>query len=254
MVSWVRVAQPTYLRATSWTSGVWFRAGERDFSSPLHADRLWGSPSLLSNGCQVLSPRTQSGQSVKLTTCRAIPPLALSYQGEVITLLSTGTNLLVPLPTVWNRVCDRIAYSLQVSFIALTCRSKKVEDQSLSSICSEGPRSPMGDTRPYRSLLHDLYITFLTSFNLQNVLSVILSYPATFFRATKHICISLRTIIYFLDIIHRPVFYLKRRFGDCILPPSSGKTTTHLGPIDRAGPYLWTPKPTQDRIYKPNTT
>jgi hypothetical protein len=28
--------------------------------------------------------------------------------------------------------------------------------------------------------------------------------------------------------------YLKQRFGDCSLPPSSGKKPTQLGPIDRA--------------------
>jgi hypothetical protein len=38
----------------------------------------------------------------------------------------------------------------------------------------------------------------------------------------------------FLDIIHRRFFYLKQRFGDWTLPPSSGKKYTFFVPIDRA--------------------
>jgi hypothetical protein len=40
----------------------------------------------------------------------------------------------------------------------------------------------------------------------------------------------------FLDIIHRPSFYLKRRFGDWTLSPFSVRKLTHLGTIDRASP------------------
>jgi hypothetical protein len=36
------------------------------------------------------------------------------------------------------------------------------------------------------------------------------------------------SVIEFLDIIHRPVFYLKQRSGDWILPPSSGKQLRSL--------------------------
>jgi hypothetical protein len=44
----------------------------------------------------------------------------------------------------------------------------------------------------------------------------------------------------FLDIIHRLCLRLQAE-------------PTHLGPIDRASPYLRTPAPTEDRIHKPNT-
>jgi hypothetical protein len=36
--------------ATGWTAGVWIPAGARFFSSPQCPERLWGPPSLLSNG------------------------------------------------------------------------------------------------------------------------------------------------------------------------------------------------------------
>jgi hypothetical protein len=62
------------------------------------------------------------------------------------------------------------------------------------------------------------------------------------------------TVFVFLDVIHGPGFYFKRRFGDWIQSPSSGKEPTQLGPIDRATPYLRTPAPTQDRIFKPSAT
>jgi hypothetical protein len=37
-------------------------------------------------------------------------------------------------------------------------------------------------------------------------------------------------------------FNLKQRYGDWILPPSSGKMPTQLGPIDKASPYLRIPE------------
>jgi hypothetical protein len=52
------------------------------------------------------------------------------------------------------------------------------------------------------------------------------------------------TIIVFLDIIHRPAFNLKQRFGEWILSPSSGENllswaqSTVLVPISGAGFYL----------------
>jgi hypothetical protein len=65
---------------------------------------------------------------------------------------------------------------------------------------------------------------------------------------------SPNAIIGFLDIIHRPVCYLKttiqRLDSGCTLRQKS----TQLGPIDNASSYLWTPEPTQDRIYKQSTT
>jgi hypothetical protein len=39
----------------------------------------------------------------------------------------------------------------------------------------------------------------------------------------------INTVTDSLDIIHRPVFYLKQRNGDWTLPPSSGETPTQLG-------------------------
>jgi hypothetical protein len=47
-------------------------------------------------------------------------------------------------------------------------------------------------------------------------------------------------VIVLSDIIHCSVFYLKQRFGDCILFPSSDKKPIQLGPNDRASPCLWT--------------
>jgi hypothetical protein len=46
------------------------------------------------------------------------------------------------------------------------------------------------------------------------------------------------TIIYFLDIIQRPVFNLKQRFRDWNLPLSSDKRSTQFCPIVRSTPYL----------------
>jgi hypothetical protein len=40
-------------------------------------------------------------------------------------------------------------------------------------------------------------------------------------------------MVNFMDIIHHPNFYLKRRFGGWILSPSLGKTLTLLCPVDR---------------------
>jgi hypothetical protein len=44
----------------------------------------------------------------------------------------------------------------------------------------------------------------------------------------------------FMDIIRSPVFYLKERFGDWTLFPSSGKKPFQWEPVDRAYPYLLT--------------
>lgn len=49
----------------------------------------------------------------------------------------------------------------------------------------------------------------------------------------------------FLNIIHRIILYLKRRFEYWTLSPSSGKKFIQLVPISRAYPYL--------RAHKPNT-
>jgi hypothetical protein len=55
---------------------------------------------------------------------------------------------------------------------------------------------------------------------------------------------------------HHPpsYFYLKQRFGDGTVPPSSGKMPTQLGPVDNVSPYFRTPEPTQGMIYKPHIT
>jgi hypothetical protein len=46
-------------------------------------------------------------------------------------------------------------------------------------------------------------------------------------------------MIDFLDVINRSIFYLKLRFGDWTLSPSSGKNPIHLGPVDRTGSIGW---------------
>jgi hypothetical protein len=46
-----------------------------------------------------------------------------------------------------------------------------------------------------------------------------------------------------------PCFYLKYNISEIGFCLRLQVEPTHLGPIDRASPYLWTPAPTQDRIY-----
>jgi hypothetical protein len=48
----------------------WFNSGRiwEFFSSPLHPDKLWGPPSLLSNGYHGFFPCGKSGLGMKLTT------------------------------------------------------------------------------------------------------------------------------------------------------------------------------------------
>jgi hypothetical protein len=48
--------------------GVRVPVVSRIFSSPYRPDRLWGRPSLLSNGYRELFLREESGKGVKLTT------------------------------------------------------------------------------------------------------------------------------------------------------------------------------------------
>jgi hypothetical protein len=48
--------------------GVRVSVGVRIFTSLCRSDRLWGPPSLLSNGCRGLFPLGLSGRGVKLTT------------------------------------------------------------------------------------------------------------------------------------------------------------------------------------------
>jgi hypothetical protein len=59
----------------------------------------------------------------------------------------------------------------------------------------------------------------------------------------------------FSDVIHRPVFYLKQRFGDWSLSPSTGKNLLSWAKLTElvliSG--LRTPSTTQDRVYKPTT-
>jgi hypothetical protein len=59
---------------------------------------------------------------------------------------------------------------------------------------------------------------------------------------------QLSEVYTFLDIIHRPNLYLKWRFGDFALSPSSRKKPILLGLIDRAGLHLWTLEVKQDKI------
>jgi hypothetical protein len=55
----------------------------------------------------------------------------------------------------------------------------------------------------------------------------------------------------FLDIIHRPVFYLKYNVSETEFCLRLQVEPTELGPMDRASPYLRTPAPTQDTVYEP---
>jgi hypothetical protein len=65
-------------------------------------------------------------------------------------------------------------------------------------------------------------------------------------------CMS--TIIVFQDIIHRPVFiYLNHNVSEIGFYLRLLVEPTQLGPIDRASPFLRTPAPTEDRIYRPST-
>jgi hypothetical protein len=60
------------------------------------------------------------------------------------------------------------------------------------------------------------------------------------------------TNIMLLDIIQHPIFVKNNvlETGFCLrlqVKPSQ------LGPVDRAGPYLWTHAPTHNGVYKPST-
>jgi hypothetical protein len=59
--------------------------------------------------------------------------------------------------------------------------------------------------------------------------------------------------IVFLDIINRPVFYLKHNVSETGFSLRLQVEPTQLGPIDRASPYLRRPAPTHDRAYKIST-
>jgi hypothetical protein len=59
--------------------GVQILVGSRIFSPPRYPDRLWGPPSLLSNGYQGLLPRGYSGWGVNLTTHPQLVPRSRKY-------------------------------------------------------------------------------------------------------------------------------------------------------------------------------
>jgi hypothetical protein len=58
-------------------------------------------------------------------------------------------------------------------------------------------------------------------------------------------------MISFLDIMH--FLFKTERFGEFTLSQFSGEKPTQSGSIDRVSPYLQSPKPTQNKIHKPNT-
>jgi hypothetical protein len=51
-----------------WTAGVRFLSGSRFFSSSQRPDRIWGTPSILSNVYRRLFPRGLRDRGVKVTT------------------------------------------------------------------------------------------------------------------------------------------------------------------------------------------
>jgi hypothetical protein len=58
----------------NWGIVIQVPVGSRIFFSPRRPDRLWGSPTLLSNGYRLLFLRGQSGWGVKLTTHLQLVP------------------------------------------------------------------------------------------------------------------------------------------------------------------------------------
>jgi hypothetical protein len=79
------IAQSVQCWAMGWTIGVLgfdSRWEWEFFSLPPRPERLWGPPSLLSNGYQGLCPWGQSGRGVKLTTHLHLVP-RLRMRGAV---------------------------------------------------------------------------------------------------------------------------------------------------------------------------
>jgi hypothetical protein len=58
----------------------------------------------------------------------------------------------------------------------------------------------------------------------------------------------------FLDIINRPVYITNHNGSETGFCLRLQVKPTQSGPIDRASPYLRTPIPTPDKVYKPSTT
>jgi hypothetical protein len=64
---------------------------------------------------------------------------------------------------------------------------------------------------------------------------------------------SIISTIVFLDIIQYPVFTETHNVSETAFCLRLQVEPIQLGPVDRASPYLRTPAPTQDGIYKPST-
>jgi hypothetical protein len=61
------------------------------------------------------------------------------------------------------------------------------------------------------------------------------------------------SIVLFLFTKHRPVYISKHNVSETGFRLRPQMERTQLGPIDRASPYLRTPAPTPDRVYKLST-
>jgi hypothetical protein len=84
------------------------------YSLPRRPDRLWGPPSLISNGYRGLSPRGQSGRSVKLTI-----HLYLVHERSSVPQFDKCEGALTPSSNV-PPLTGLLVYSHKAGFLVLT--------------------------------------------------------------------------------------------------------------------------------------